>query len=99
MALFESLQTVNISQTDHQFLAYSRNHDILVCPVCDYVDLVKDRFKVHLESHGLSAIDLKSMVRELERDFTTLLSVALTLLALGVPVHEKQRASPCYWSE
>ena len=47
---------------------------MLVCPVCDYVDLVKDRFTVHLESHGLSATDLKSMVRESERDFTTLLS-------------------------
>ena len=47
---------------------------MLVCPVCDYVDLVKDRFKLHLESHGLPTIELTSMVRESERDFTTLLS-------------------------
>ena len=47
---------------------------MLVCPVCDYVDLVKDRFKMHLQTHGLPATDLTSLVRESERDFTTLLS-------------------------
>ena len=51
-----------------------RKHDMLVCPVCDYVDLVKDRFKMHLQTHGLPATDLTSLVRESERDFTTLLS-------------------------
>ena len=65
---------VNVSHDDHHFLTHSRKHDMLVCPVCDYVDLVRDRFKMHLQTHGLPATDLTSLVRESERDFTTLLS-------------------------